>query len=120
MILKEIAVERFTFTCANCEFAWIVDYDVQHVEDGHGHQHDYFFFNGLPSIDPTAPDSAICPTCHTAHVFARLTARRATPAADVDPAAAPPSRPSARLSAEREQAPTLAATRPGASEQGTP
>ena len=118
MILREIAVERFTFTCANCEFAWTVDYDVQHVEDGHGHQHDYFFFNGLPSIDPTAPDAAICPTCRTAHVRARLTARRATPAADVE--AAPPSRPSARLSAERDQAPTLRATTPHTPDQSTP
>ena len=56
MILRENAVEQFTFTCANCDRTWIIDYDVQHVEDGHGHQHDYFFRNKLPSVDPTASD----------------------------------------------------------------
>lgn len=110
MILKEIAVERFTFTCANCDHVWTVDYDVQHVEDGHGHQHDYFSCNGLPILDPTAPESVLCPGCHTTHVMARLTARRATPAANLDTPAAP-TRPSARLTAARDQAPPLNATR---------
>lgn len=79
MILRENAVEQFTFTCANCDRTWIVDYDVQHVEDGHGHQHDYFFRNNLPSVDPTASDSIICPNCRTTHVRARLTALRVVP-----------------------------------------
>jgi hypothetical protein len=109
MILKEIAVERFTFSCANCENSWTVDYDVQHVEDGHGHQHDYFACNGYPILAPTAPDAVLCPACHTTHVHARLTARRATPVADVVAPVAEPSRPSAQLTAEREEAPHLPA-----------
>lgn len=107
MILKEIAVERFSFSCANCDHAWAVDYDVQHVEDGHGHQHDYFFCNGLPILNPTTPESVLCPACHTTHVFARLTGRRATPAAEVEAPAVPATRPSAQLTAERDQAPPL-------------
>jgi hypothetical protein len=116
MILKEIAVEQFTFTCGNCDYTWIVDYDVQHVEDGHGHQHDYFFCNGQPTVDPTAPVSVICPTCQTTHVRAQLTARRATPAAGADTHAAPATRPSARLTAERDEAPPLHAARRRAEE----
>lgn len=107
MILKEIAVERFTFTCATCDNVWVIDFDVQHVEDGHGHQHDYFFRNGLPCVDPTAPQSVICPTCQTVHVQAELTARRTTPVVDVDTPAGQATRPSARLTAQREQAPPL-------------
>lgn len=109
MILKEIAVERFTFSCGNCEHTWTVDYDVQHVEDGHGHQHDYFACNGYPIVDPTAPEAVLCPICHTTHVYARLTARRATPVADVVTPETPPTRPSAKLTAEREDAPPLPA-----------
>jgi hypothetical protein len=80
---------------------------VQHVEDGHGHQHDYFFRNGLPSVDPTAPQSVVCPTCRTTRVQARLTARRTTPAVNVDKPGAPATTPSASLTAERDQAPPL-------------
>ena len=43
MIHRELLVEDFLFTCAHCAHAWTVEYDVQHVEDGHGHECDYFF-----------------------------------------------------------------------------
>lgn len=107
MILKEIAVERFTFTCCRCDHAWTVDYDVQHVEDGHGHLHDYFYRNGLSIIDPTAPHSVVCPTCRTTRVQARLNARRTTPAVNAGTAAALSTKPNAQLTAEREQAAPL-------------
>jgi hypothetical protein len=112
MILREIAVEQFRFTCGSCDQSWTVDYDVQHVEDGHGHEHDYFFRNSLPSVDPTATESIICPHCRTTHVHARLIARRVMPAVSVVPPAEPPTRPSARLMAEREQASPLRGDEP--------
>ncbi|MHB1487737.1 MAG: hypothetical protein ACYCS7_10150 [Acidimicrobiales bacterium] len=107
MILKEIAVEQFTFTCGNCDHVWIVDYDVQHVEDGSGHQRDYFYRNGQPIVDPTGRQSVTCPRCRTTHVQARLTARRATPAVNTDTPAALSTQPNAHLVAEREQAAPL-------------
>lgn len=107
MILKEIAVERFTLTCAGCARTWTVDYDVQHVEDGRGHEHDYFSHNSLPCVDPTSPQAVTCPTCRTTRVRARLTARRTTPAVDADTSALPPTKPSAQLEADRDQVPLL-------------
>ena len=107
MILKEIAVERFTFSCASCGHTWVVDFDVQHVEDGHGHLHDYFSRNGQPCADPTAPRSVICSACRTTHVQARSTARRSTPAVNVGAPEAPSANPSARLTNERDNAPIL-------------
>ena len=41
MIHRELLVEDFLFTCAHCAHAWTVEYHVQHVEDGHGHECDY-------------------------------------------------------------------------------
>src|SRR5512132_1182047 len=55
MIRSELLIEEFRFTCANCAHVWSVAYDVRHVEDGHGHERDYFFRHHQPSADPTAP-----------------------------------------------------------------
>jgi uncharacterized C2H2 Zn-finger protein len=78
MILKEIAVERFTFSCPGCDRTWSTDYDVQHVEDGHGHQHDYYSRNGLSIVCPFGARAVICPRCGRDQLHVRLTARRST------------------------------------------
>jgi len=62
-MLKELAVTRFRFTCAHCGHNWTVDYDVQHVEDGHGQAWDYYSLNGSPVTAPTAPGVVRCPAC---------------------------------------------------------
>jgi hypothetical protein len=46
-LLKEVAVERYRFTCAGCGHVWSADYDVQHVEDGHGLTWEYYSLNGI-------------------------------------------------------------------------
>lgn len=113
MILKELSVERFTFSCAVCKHTWDVDYDVQHVEDGHGHQHDYYFRDGLPATDPEVTQPATCPACGDIRVQgARLSARRSTPAVTLDPDAAAGSKPSAARTQARSAAPRLPGARP--------
>lgn len=80
MILKEVSVERFAFTCAGCGNTWAADYDIQHVQDGYGHLRDYFFHNGLACPDPTAAGEAVCPVCGRTRIIVELTARRSSPA----------------------------------------
>jgi hypothetical protein len=108
MILRELSVERFTFTCSVCRHRWDVDYNVQHVEDGHGHQHDYYFRDGLPATDPGVTQPATCPNCGDIRVqAARLSARGVTPAVRVDSTAATASTPSAARTEQRSQVPPL-------------
>lgn len=76
-MLKELAVERFQFACTHCEASWTADYDVQHVEDGHGHTEEYYALNGLPAASPFA---VVCRSCG-AQVRVRLVARRNIPLA---------------------------------------
>lgn len=80
MILREISFEHFLFTCTGCDHAWVADYDVQHVEDGHGHERDYFFRDGLHCSDPTGLGETTCPRCGRASVRAHLSAGQASPA----------------------------------------
>jgi hypothetical protein len=80
MILREISLDQFSFTCTGCGHGWGADFDVQHVEDGHGHARDYFFRDGLHCSDPTGLGETTCPQCGRASVLARLSARRASPA----------------------------------------
>ena len=79
MIQRELLVEEFLFTCAHCAHAWSVEYDVQHVEDGHGHECDYFFLHQHPSADPKGPQDVTCPACHSTQVGAKLITQRAVP-----------------------------------------
>ncbi len=81
MILKEISFERFIFTCTGCDHAWEADYDVQHVEDGHGHERDYFFRHQLHCPDPTGPGAMTCPNCGRASVRTHNYGLRTSPAA---------------------------------------
>jgi hypothetical protein len=109
VILKEVSVERLAFTCDGCGRTWSVDYDVQHVEDGHGHDRDYYFHDQVPCPDPTAPGAVLCPTCGRAHVVVELTARRASPAVTDTAAGDLGTRPDAGKVAARPDAPLRAA-----------
>ena len=71
MIHKLVSAERFTFTCRACEHAWSLDYGVRHVEDGHGHEHDYYLRDGLPVVNPAAHGAVVCPRCGRDRVDAR-------------------------------------------------
>lgn len=90
MILREILFDRFTFTCTGCDHAWSTDYDVQHVEDGHGHERDYFFRHGLLCSDPTGPGETTCPHCGRTSVLAHHDARPAAPDRVPEVQAGPP------------------------------
>ena len=81
-MLKEIAVERYRFTCAGCGHAWSTDYDVQHVEDGHGLTWEYYSLNGIPVPSPTAPGTLSCPCCGATWIHFELIATRGQVAPD--------------------------------------
>lgn len=83
MIRRELLSEEFRFACEGCFHAWNVVYDVQHVEDGHGHRRDYFFRNRYPIADPRAPQAVTCPDCRSPHVRMEVTTARTTPAASI-------------------------------------
>ena len=75
MIVKDVTIEQYSFHCAKCGANWTVGYRVEHVEDGHGHEHDYYLCNGLPSLNPqTVPP--ICLTCQVADVTVELVSRQ--------------------------------------------
>lgn len=79
MILKETSFDRFIFTCTGCDHVWDVDYDVQHVEDGHGHERDYFFRDQLHCPDPTGLGQTVCPDCGRSAVIAHVSSSHAIP-----------------------------------------
>ncbi|PRZ44319.1 hypothetical protein CLV47_101445 [Antricoccus suffuscus] len=111
MILKEVSVERFAFTCQGCWHEWQADYDLQHVEDSYGHAKDYFFRDGVRCTDPTGAGVTLCPQCGRSTVSARLTHRRATPVVPAAEASNPDSgeRPTAAQTAARARVPILPA-----------
>lgn len=80
MILRETSFDRFIFTCTGCDHVWDVDYDVQHVEDGHGHERDYFFRDQLHCPDPTGLGQTVCPDCGRSAVTAHVSSRQASSA----------------------------------------
>lgn len=97
-MLKEPALEQFRFTCAGCEHVWSGEYEVQHVEDGHGHECAYYLIMGVPAPAPTGRGGLCCPRCGAVWVHVELLARRDLPsglpglAADSGPAGSPESR----------------------------
>lgn len=127
-MLKELAVTRFRFTCAHCEHNWTVDYDVQHVEDGHGQAWDYYSLSGSPVTAPTAPGVVRCAACGAHRVHVELIATRDIPLVEPadclrGPAAlAEPATPGQR--AARRSAPLLAGDQtsdsPGARDPAMP
>ncbi len=116
-MLKEVAVERYRFTCAGCGHAWSTDYDVQHVEDGHGLTWEYYSLNGIPVPSPTAPGTLSCPRCGATWIRFELVAVRTVPLAEPADGQADHARPRQRLDAERqtvrEQARLLRGDQPG-------
>ena len=119
-MLKDVAVERYRFTCAGCGHVWSTDYDVQHVEDGHGLTWEYYSLNGIPVPSPTGPGALSCPRCGATWIHLQLVAVRTVPLAQPAEGQADPDRPRQRLAAEREvtrkQAPLLRGDRPATDE----
>ena len=119
-MLKELAVERYRFTCAGCGHVWSADYDVQHVEDGHGVTWEYYSLNGMPVPSPTARGSQSCPRCGATWIQFELAAVRAVPLvepSDGQPDAARPRQPvDADRQAARAQAGLLRGDRPATDE----
>lgn len=107
MILREVSIERLAFTCGGCGHSWSGDYDVQHVEDGHGHLRDYYFFDGVPCPDPTTTGNVLCPRCGCATLWVELTARRASTAVTDTHAGDPGATPSAQWRTAHAAAPPL-------------
>lgn len=103
-MLKEVAVERYRFTCAGCGHTWSADYDVQHVEDGHGLTWEYYSLNGIPVPSPTARGTLSCPRCGATWIHVQLVAVRPVPLAEPEDGRADPDRPRQRLDAERQTA----------------
>lgn len=73
MIHKELSVEQVTFACSRCAHTWTVDYAVEHVDDGHGHTHDYYLRYGLPVVNPRGNHAVACGRCGCDHITIRST-----------------------------------------------
>lgn len=101
-MLKEVAVERYRFTCPGCGHAWSTDYDVQHVEDGHGLTWEYYSLNGIPVESPTARGSLSCPHCGATWIHFELDAVRTVPLVEPAEGHRGPARPRQRLDTERQ------------------
>jgi hypothetical protein len=114
MILNQVSVERLRFTCTGCQNTWTADYDVQHVEDGYGHDRDYYFCDGQPCPDPTAAGVTVCPGCGHGRVAVTIAARRASPAVTGARPGDRGTRPSADKTTQRAAAPLLPGTGQGA------
>ena len=112
-MLEELAVERYCFTCSGCGHVWSADYDVQHIEDGHGLTWEYYSLNGIPVPSPTARGSLSCPRCGAAWIHFQLVAVRTVPLAEPSHGQADPDRPRQRLDAERQVARQQAPLLPG-------
>jgi len=117
-VLKEVAVERYCFTCAGCGHTWSTDYDVQHVEDGHGLTWEYYSLNGIPVPSPTARGALNCPRCGATWIHFELVAVRTVPLVEPADGQAEPDRPRRRLDAGRHAVREQAALLPG-DQQGT-
>lgn len=76
MFLRQALVDTVVFRCVDCACTWSVEYDVHRVEDGHGHERDYFFRNHQPIADPRAPGAVLCSQCGSFQVSASVTTSR--------------------------------------------
>lgn len=110
-MLRELAVEQFSFSCGHCHHSWVTEYDVQHVEDGRGHGCEYYTLNGLPVIAPTKEGGLCCPQCGAMRLWVRMRARRPIPLVSHD--AGHPGHPvDPREHAAKRDAPLLRGDRP--------
>jgi hypothetical protein len=71
-------VDGFRFCCTRCAHEWTVDYDVAHVDDGHGVALDCYSLGGRPITAPTARGVVHCPLCGASPVHVELVAARDT------------------------------------------
>ena len=119
-MLKDLAVERFRFSCHGCGHAWTSDYDVQHIDDGHGVTWEYYSLNGVPVTAPTAAGSISCPQCGAGWVSGVLVAVREIPLVASSGGGEDPERPrrpvDAGRQADRDQAPLLPGEQPATDE----
>ena len=93
-MLRELAVERFRFSCHHCGHVWNDEYDVQHVDDGHGVTWEYYSLDGVPVPAPTAPGTVTCARCGAGRVSVELVAVREVPLVEApDEAAGRPRQP---------------------------
>ena len=67
-MLRELSQARITFECGHCEHEWVIEYEIRHVEDGHGHSADYYVRNGLPAVSPLVAGGVSCPECGAMHL----------------------------------------------------
>lgn len=80
-MIKELGIDRFQISCGHCDYTGLMDYDVQHVDDGYGHALNYYSLNGQPCLAPTTPGALACPYCGAQHLSVRLVAHRSIPLA---------------------------------------
>lgn len=79
-MFRELSQTRITFVCGHCEHEWAVDYEIRHVEDGHGHSADYYVRDGLPALSPLAVGGVCCPRCGALHLVQHAVTIHLTPA----------------------------------------
>ena len=78
-MLQEMSVDRFRFSCPHCGRRWMADYELRHVEDGHGKAWDCYSRDGRRVTAPTARGVVCCPGCgaglvHVEHISTRRVA----------------------------------------------
>lgn len=79
-MLHERSHVRFNFTCAHCRHQWQGEYEIDDVDDEHGHSTQYYKRNGLPTVSPLTEGGVACPQCGALHhTCASTTIHRAAP-----------------------------------------
>ncbi|MQA78785.1 MAG: hypothetical protein GEV10_09970 [Streptosporangiales bacterium] len=71
----EQTAQAVRFTCWHCQYVWVTEYDVRHVEDDHGHGCDYYSLGGVPTVTPTVPGGIACPRCGALRVTVQVDSR---------------------------------------------
>lgn len=84
-MFRELSQTRITFVCGHCAHEWVTDYEIRHVEDGHGHSADYYARNGLPAVSPLAVGGVSCPECGALNLAQHAVTVHLTPTATTEP-----------------------------------
>lgn len=80
-MFRELSQTRITFVCGHCGHEWVTEYEVRHVEDGHGHSADYYVRDGLPALCPLAVGGVSCPECGALNLVQHAVKVHLTPVA---------------------------------------
>jgi transcription elongation factor Elf1 len=75
-MLQEMSVDRFRFSCPHCGHRWLADYELRHVEDGHGEAWDCYSRDGHRVTAPTARGVVCCTGCGAGLVHVELISTR--------------------------------------------